>query len=405
MNRPLRGPIRALCVCALAAITPLGATCLAAPVPAPGYYDISVPLNGEGWLSGAADDGSFAAGTWLDGRGDRRMFTWTPDGGAELVDLPDGWRLSGVSGVSRDGSTVVGSVRRSRVTDPSNPSREPFVWTAADGFTALGTLSTDRFDTADASDLSADGSVIVGTSDTPDNRRGFRWTASTGMVDLGTLPSGDESGASAVSADGSVVAGRATTADPFVAGQMGRWTEAEGWRTLIDPMDFVLNAQAQGISPDGEYLVGSDDNVSQAVIWSEAEGLVQLPSPAGFSAFSAELVLDGAAVVIGSARDALTYPAPHQRLIWTRTDTGYEVEPLHDYLVRYGVNRSQRRVGIVSSLSADGRVLAGGARDTGDSFRPFLVVVPTEPVPEPTTRLLLVAGLTAVSACFRKLRT
>ena len=64
-----------------------------------------------------------------------------------------------------------------------------------------------------ASDVSADGSVVVGQAWTTNDNAGraFRWTASSNtMVDLGTL-GGIDSAANAVSDDGSVVVGRSYT--------------------------------------------------------------------------------------------------------------------------------------------------------------------------------------------------
>src|SRR5262245_56570228 len=61
-----------------------------------------------------------------------------------------------------------------------------------------------------ANAVSADGSVVVGNSDSGKGQFGeaFRWTAAGGMVGLGDLPGGDfYSDATGVSADGSVVVG------------------------------------------------------------------------------------------------------------------------------------------------------------------------------------------------------
>jgi uncharacterized membrane protein len=61
-----------------------------------------------------------------------------------------------------------------------------------------------------ASDVSDDGTVVVGASD-----GGFRWTAESGMVALEDLPSGRQPrGANGVSVDGSVVVGDAQNAHP-----------------------------------------------------------------------------------------------------------------------------------------------------------------------------------------------
>ena len=69
----------------------------------------------------------------------------------------------------------------------------------------LGHLPGDTNSTATG--VSADGSVIVGTSSSASGSQAFRWTAGSGMVGLGYLPGGTNSSATAVSGDGSVVVG------------------------------------------------------------------------------------------------------------------------------------------------------------------------------------------------------
>ena len=59
--------------------------------------------------------------------------------------------------------------------------------------------------------VSADGSVVVGYSNTGSATHAFRWTSAGGMVDIGTL-GGANSVANGVSADGSVVVGYSDTA-------------------------------------------------------------------------------------------------------------------------------------------------------------------------------------------------
>ena len=55
--------------------------------------------------------------------------------------------------------------------------------------------------------VSAEGSVVVGRSDSPSDQS-FRWTEATGMVGLGWMSPGDGSNeAHGVSADGSVIVG------------------------------------------------------------------------------------------------------------------------------------------------------------------------------------------------------
>src|SRR5262249_15157185 len=96
-----------------------------------------------------------------------------------------------------DGSVVVGS-------SYSTMGRQAFRWTQGGGMAGLGFLSggSDSL----ATGVSADGSVVVGTSnDATFASFAFRWTQGSGMVNLGTTPGGAGAAASDVSADGQVV--------------------------------------------------------------------------------------------------------------------------------------------------------------------------------------------------------
>ena len=112
-----------------------------------------------------------------------------------------------------------------------------------------------------ASDVSADGSVVVGTW----NEEAFRWTAATGMVGLGYLPGTSKSQASSVSADGLVVAGS--------CGQAFRWTAATGMVGL-GYLPGASKSQATGVSGDGSVIVGTCDN--QAFVWDAVNGMRNL---------------------------------------------------------------------------------------------------------------------------------
>ena len=132
-------------------------------------------------------------------------FRWTQPGGmVDLGDLPGGLYSRTASGVSADGSIVVGSsVNRAPV-----PNGEAFRWRQSTGAVGLGDLP-GGYSYSVASGLSANGSVVVGTSSSASGFEAFRWTQSGGMVGLGDLPGVVfDSRANAVSADGSVVVGR-----------------------------------------------------------------------------------------------------------------------------------------------------------------------------------------------------
>jgi probable HAF family extracellular repeat protein len=170
-----------------------------------------------------------------------------------LGDRPGGAFDSFATAVSADGSVVVGASQ-------SGAGEEAFRWTAAKGMIGLGDFRGGPFSSR-AYDASADGSVVVGVGTSASGREAFRWTAATGMVGLGDLPGGDfGSMATDISADGSVVVGvgmSGANVEPFL------WDASGGMRRLHDFLvahDVKLTGwrleDASGISADGLTFVG-----------------------------------------------------------------------------------------------------------------------------------------------------
>jgi uncharacterized membrane protein len=152
-----------------------------------------------------------------------------------------------VSDVSDDGSTIVGEVREDDFT--------AVAWTKSDGARNLGTLSGYSYPSA----VSADGSVIVGTScyfpPGECNRQMFRWTETEGMVGLGSLPGEFTSHAEDVSADGKVVIGaHFPDRNPYLPAV---WDEGHGMRDL----ETVLRDE-HGLTDFHHYLPGEFGHAS-----------------------------------------------------------------------------------------------------------------------------------------------
>ncbi len=141
---------------------------------------------------------------------------------------------------------------------------EAFRWTDGGGMVGLGDLAGGSFQSA-AEGTSADGSVVVGFSNSGSGTEAFRWTASGGMVGLGHLVGRSVTSiARGTSADGSVVVGFSNGGggqEPFV------WDETNGMRGLmqvlmdqgIDLTGWSLD-RAEGVSADGLTIVGTGRN-------------------------------------------------------------------------------------------------------------------------------------------------
>jgi probable HAF family extracellular repeat protein len=193
-------------------------------------------------------------------------FRWTPQTGVtSLVDLAGGDVDSQAHGVSADGSVIVGYG-----TGASNHPHA-VLWSGQSLPQALsvppGVLRSE------ANAVSANGSVIVGylefgqSSGTVTHADAFRWTAAVGTTSLGDLPGGRRySVAHDVSADGSVIVGSSETLrdDGFETRAAFYWTAERG---MVNLQDLLENgganlagwrlSEARGVSADGLTIVGT----------------------------------------------------------------------------------------------------------------------------------------------------
>jgi probable HAF family extracellular repeat protein len=195
--------------------------------------------------------------------------TFTP-----LGDLPGGNFFSLATDISADGTTVVGASFTDR-------GEEAFRWTASTGMVPLGELPTG-ISVTHASAVSQDGQVIVGVMQTPNLAdQAFRWTASTGFVGLGHLPGGgSESLTTDLSADGSVVVGYS---DSTGGSQAFRWTAGGGMVGLGDLPGGEFSSIARGVSADGSIVVGSSSYGTESggygsagFLWTSGAGMTAL---------------------------------------------------------------------------------------------------------------------------------
>lgn len=143
-------------------------------------------------------------------------------------------------------------------------------------FRPLGRLPDGNWSAA--TDVSSDGTVVVGWSMVDGDKQAYRWTAADGMVGLGDLPGGDFfSQAWAVSADGSVVVGNSDgdVTTPF-GGQAFVWTEATGIQAIPGATPTGASS-ALGISDDGDTIVGWHYFTSSFTAFRTTSVMTELP--------------------------------------------------------------------------------------------------------------------------------
>ena len=234
-----------------------------------------------------SSDGTTAAGFSKLPNGNFTAVRWVIGSGIEALGTLGGVRSSSEA-INSDGSVVVGFERMPNFDFAS------FRWSAASGVVNI----TPTYPTSFAYDVSADGSVVVGTAKPTSGSASsaYRWTAATGPVLLGPARVNLLLDFPMVSADGSTVAwsNEIETIDP----QSGasnyvyegyRWTAATG--TVALPADFVPAA----ISADGSVIGGhiNLNTVAHPAYWSEVSGLVLLEDFGSNFSFVTDVSTDG----------------------------------------------------------------------------------------------------------------
>lgn len=249
--------------------------------------------SAQNYGSALSSDGTKVVGMWgPSGGGPEGAYMWSQAGGFQDVpSLASGGYIS-PSGVSNNGVVVGGSTNSSGDT-------ESFQWSVGGGTLAMGDLDGNFF-YSEAAGVSDDGSVIVGTGTSWVSNEAFRWTQSTGMTGMGTLPGGgyQRSHANAVSGDGSVIAGYGFNSnDDFEA---FRWTDSGGMVGIGIPMGFQ-GTRATGISPGGQYIIGSADHADGmgAFIWDEVGGMRALATPDGSTPYKIVFDVSDTGAVVG----------------------------------------------------------------------------------------------------------
>ncbi len=195
-----------------------------------------------------------------------------------------------------------------------------------------------------ATNVSGDGSVVLGSSDSSNGQIGFKWTAIGGIQTV-PFPPGNGNGAqgvNGVSRDCSIIVCAAYGNVAF------QWTAAAGSVLLASP---GYSAAATAISPDGQVVAGfgnaTPSDPPQVLVWDSA-GLHQT----GISTWSNESwgVSDTGHIVAGTMSGSLGGP---EGFIWS---LGGGLQPLGSIA---GDIQSEAR-----AISSNGKTVVGSVTST-----------------------------------------
>ena len=337
------------------------------------------PAPGELYSLVLSGDGRVVVGTILGVLGPR-AFIWTDADGRQALPAPQGGHFVRINGISRDGAKVVGD---GRLRGNRQPEENALLWQSGKGTTALGHLQANPdIDQTKGLAISADGTVVVGSSLTPGSKmRPFLWTEADGMRDL-DADLRDHSEPVALSGDGTVVTGRLM--DPSAKMHRAfRWSAEGGVQLLGEVRDEArsgnVHSWPMAISRDGRAIVGNHGTAGRegrgaqhAFRWTAEEGLVDLGVLPGVDHSIATAVNADGSVIVGSSGSSV------EAFIW---DPAHGMHSLQEVLQAWGVDTKGWRLTRAAGISDDGtRILCYGYAPVGDDVNEaaLLATLPPE---------------------------
>jgi uncharacterized membrane protein len=185
-----------------------------------------------------------------------RSYLWTEAGGAVETGLGDLPRR-----LSEDGTTIVGRAS-------ADGTSWAFRWSAANGFENLGALPATN-PRSEAWGVSADGSVVAAKSRNVLNAPGFVWAEGVGIEALDPIDGAKF--VNGISGDGQTVFGT-------VDGESFLWTGSGGYVLLGNTFNAGIPKLVRDTTHDGTTAVGGNfaTTFSAAFVWDAENGMREL---------------------------------------------------------------------------------------------------------------------------------
>lgn len=368
---------------------PLGIACALAMVPAVSSAGVPVVTDiGVDQLAlDISDDGRVVVGQSLSA-GQEGVFRWTPDTGLQNI----GGKLSGLPGVSADGSIIAATVH--------DQYDQAAFWTESEGWRKL-----DSFELIPpyagwatfSNGLSPSGKRMVGGTEPPPGMlRAFSFNPDTdtyqadfGFQELPKLLKGSTPEATAISDDGSVQVGKGN--DQGGSYRALRWMNGTV-HALRDGKGAPLGGEVVRCNTDCSVIVGGGGGSSAAkpiLAWrlmpkSERPAcyLNPLHGPAPFALrYYAHATSESGNIVAGTNY----YVTEDNRSIargflWIGDANGGMMHDLETYLAGMGQTHFKGWSWVVTTnMSSDGRHLVGWGYDSTDRMRAWKIDFDREP--------------------------
>jgi len=239
----------------------------AAGISPDGAYVVGSDTNLREYCGGSSDTNFPTAALWLAGSDPLDLGLLPGDNTSYGVGVSDNAVVFGISAFGENATLFC------------SYSRRGFVWSAANGMTAI--LPVDSLTSMFAAGISADGSRVVGTGTIQGQSfsRAFVWTASQGASLLPPAPGfSSESEATDISDNGLYIVGSS-------GGHASMWTadgSPELFRVFTDGVEAIRGV-ATYVSGDGSFVIGTAEVPNgfnpprtRAFVWDRVRGMREL---------------------------------------------------------------------------------------------------------------------------------
>lgn len=337
---------------------------LSAALPALGQSIVPLaPVPGQTWAGAhrVTPDGTFIFG--ISGSAPLSPYVptrWSTGGGqVGALEMPPNMSAVSISGVSASADVVVGAVGQGFEDTPAR-------WVGG----AFSLLSVPAGITAAvATGVSADGSTIVGWGYTPQGDRALRWD--NGSVSTIAAPNASST---QITPDGSIIMG---ISDSGGRSRIFRWTEEEGVQIVgVLPWDLTFRGPATmaDITPDGTVAAGywpNDQSRLRSYRWTQDTGAVDLGVLPGADHMVSHAISADGSVIVGHAAGVDSWRA----FIWTESGG---LQDFGDFLLAHGVALEGWTFRVLSDVTPDGRTFVGTGIDPATGANAgFMVTIPS----------------------------